>query len=81
MAYTIRVNEEDEKCLVILTKTLNVRSVSKALLIAAKMLPETMEVLKLTKKKLEEKESKLKEISEAKIELKQAEKKLEKLLK
>jgi hypothetical protein len=81
MAYTIRTTEEDEATLKVLMETLKVGSVSKALLIAAKELPNALETIEDIRDQLLKNENKLSAIKNARYELKHAEMRLKKLLK
>jgi hypothetical protein len=80
MAYTIRTTEEDENNLIELMRVMRVNSVSKALLKAAKTLPELIEALSDTKEQLKIKNKDLEAIKSAQHELSYAENKLKELL-
>jgi hypothetical protein len=73
MAYTIRTTEEDENNLIELMRVMRVNSVSKALLKAAKALPEMIEALNETKDQLKRKNNDLEAIKNAQSELNYAE--------
>jgi DNA repair exonuclease SbcCD ATPase subunit len=80
MAYTIRTTEEDENNLIELMRVMRVNSVSKALLKAAKTLPELIEALSDTKEQLKRKNNNLEAIKNAQHELSYAENRLKELL-